>query len=182
MTSLTAVHESWGYPSEDQIRRLMSEGVSADALTDPWPIGAARVRFDGNTFDVNPEGEQALIFRCEDHGETVDLIAWSPGSNQIGSWRAVGFCIGDLDGIWNPANYFGGSALRIHADPIAWLKANREGIVIADPRQCYAMLRFARRLSFADVELAKRFAEWVRPPKPTTEIFIENDCSERNIA
>ena len=40
---LSAVHRSWGFPNDDELRWLLNQGVSDKAL---WPISGATVRFD----------------------------------------------------------------------------------------------------------------------------------------
>jgi hypothetical protein len=173
MTHLADIHLSWGLASDEQISWLMDEGVSDDALMHDYPVGSANVIFDRNTFDIDPDGECALTFRALDRGEIIDLIAWSPESNRIGSWRGVAFAVGDQDDIWNPASFFDGSPLRVHANPLAWLKADREGIVVVDHRMTNAMLGRAWAVSFADYEFAEQFQKWVQPPAPTVRLFIE---------
>jgi hypothetical protein len=64
----------------------------------------------------------------------ADIVSWCPKSGQIASWLGTAFCLGDTDQIWNPATYFGGNDLAIHADPLAWLKSNRQGLCIINPK------------------------------------------------
>jgi hypothetical protein len=168
---LSSVHLSWGCPpSDDDIRLLLDHGVDGDAMTQPYPIGAANVHFDGNTFDIDPRGQRALTFRAEDRGEVIDLIAWSPISGELASWRGIAFCLGDLDQIFNPATYFMGGVLRLHRSPLEWLRANRDGILIVQPQLAYACLRNACRLSFSYAQQAER---WLEPPKPSVELLVE---------
>jgi hypothetical protein len=172
--SLASVQFQWGLANENQILWLLDQGIDADAITDPYPIGTARVSFQGNVFDVDPtDGVHALTFRCSDHDAIIDLIAWQPESGRIGSWCGVGFCIGAVDDIWNPGTYFGGTALRIHATPIEWLKANREGIVIVHPKLTHAYLANAPCVVLPDEVMAAQFSEAIKPPFPTVEIYIE---------
>lgn len=174
--SLAAVHLSWGFPNERQIAWLLDQKIEVDALADPYPIGATKVRFDGDTFDVDLDGVPALTFRAKDHGEVIDLVAWSPRNGAIASWRGVGFCVGDVDDVFNPGTYALGSALRIHADPIAWLKADRQGIVIVNSKLTYTVLAKAHRVLLPDEKTATQFSEWIKPPLPTVEIYIAKNC------
>ncbi len=64
----------------------------------------------------------------------------------VASWRGQAFCLGDIDDIFNPATYFAGDALRIHATPLDWLHADREGIVIVRPELAPAYLADCRRI------------------------------------
>jgi hypothetical protein len=111
LPSLAAEHCSWGFPTDDELRWLLRQGVNENAL---WPISGATVRFDGSTFDLDQNGVRAVIFRCYDHGEVIDIAAWSARTGQLASWRGQAFCLGDVDDIFNPATYFAGGALYVH--------------------------------------------------------------------
>ena len=174
VTSLDEVHRSLPIPSDGIVRWLINQGISDDALTLPWPVKQARVTFVGHhTFDLAGSGDVALIFRAEDRGEATDLIAWSAKSGRIGSWRNTAFCLGDLDDCFNPGSWALGGALRVHENPLAWLKANRDGITIIRPDLTYAMLRHVPRLVFADAAYGRQVRQWLAPPKPCVEFLVE---------
>jgi hypothetical protein len=105
-------------------------------------------------------------------GVDIDLAAWSPRTGEIGCWYGRGFALGQ-DQINNPATYFDGNALRIHATPLDWLKADRDGICIIQPKLAYAMLRSVSCVSFADFDTAKKFETWIKPPGPRVAMFVE---------
>ena len=218
---LPAVHRSWGLPSESHLRWLLEQGVPDSAL---WPIGGARVQFDGGGFSlvnkipsyrssltpcgapahrpsglraceredavpgcnaVNPPpdnpldaGTFSITFRALDRGEVIDLIAWNPETGALASWMGAAFCLGDLDDIHNPATFFMGGALHVHADPLQWLKAGREGIVILRPEMAHALLRNCRRIMCAKYEHALQLERWMVQPRVATEILIQSDNSE----
>jgi hypothetical protein len=162
------------YPTTEELERLSAHGVPPDAMAEPWPIRSARMVLDGlYGFDFNHDGESALIFKAEDRGEPIDLVAWQPSTGKFVSWHGNTFCLGDLDQIDNPATYFMGGALRVHADPLGWLRAYREGIVILRRDLTHAYLRNVRRLSFADTAYAQQVQQWLEPPKPSVELFVE---------
>ena len=166
-----------GYPGEDQIRWLFAQGVPDTAILEPEPIRAGKVRFlDRLTFDFDSDGERALIFR-HDH----DLIAWQPKRELLASWRGVAFAINE-DAIWNPASWFAESALRIHRTPLQWLQANRDGIVIVQPRLACAMLHHVPRLAFADTAHARQIRLAMQPPKLCCEFLVEQSAMERRAA
>jgi hypothetical protein len=167
--SLAAVHRSWGFPTDDELRWLLRQGVNERAL---WPISGATVRFDGSTFDVDHNGLRSLTFRCHDRGEIIDIAAWQPRTGKLASWRGQAFCLGDVDDIFNPATYFAGDAPPVHETPLQWLLAEREGIVILRPDLAHAYLANCRRLAFADAAHARQVERWLQPPKPTAEIFV----------
>ena len=172
---LAAIHRSWGFPSDHHLRWLLDEGVPVSAL---WPIGGASVRFDGRAFDLEHGGEQAITFRTLDRGEVVDLIAWNPQTGALASWLGAAFCLGDLEDIHNPATYFGGGGLLVHASPLEWLRAGREGIVIVRPEMASAYLEHCTRIACSDHEHALNVERWLRPPRATTEILIQTIGSE----
>ena len=156
---------------------LIARGVPSSAMTAPWPILSSRVVFDGlYGFDFNIEGDQALIFKAEDRGEQADLIAWDLRTGNIASWHGNTFCLGDLDQIDNPATYFAGGYLRIHASPLYWLIAGREGIVILRPNFAYAHLRYCRRLLCDDPPHAEKVERLLQAPGPTAKIFIADEA------
>lgn len=157
------------YPDERECRWLVNQGVDPDSLTTPWPIRAAKVRWLSTmTFDFDAAGERALVFP-----EAQDLIAWQPRTGKLASWHGCTFCLGDVDDIFNPGTFFAEGALRIHADPLHWLRANRTGIVILRTDLTYAYLRHCPRLVFADQRHAERVWNWIQPPMPTAELLVE---------
>jgi hypothetical protein len=172
LAELARVHLDWGQPTAAELHWLFRQGVRLDAMCSPWRIGAAHVRFDGHTFELDPTGERCISFVIFDRGEPIDIAAWSPKTGKLGTWRGVAFALGQ-DAIFNPATYFGANPLRIHNGPLEWLKAGRDGIVIVQPKYTYAYLRNVRRASFADPALAQHVQSWIQPPQPRTELFIE---------
>jgi hypothetical protein len=159
-------------PEDREILWLLDQGIDADALCFPWPIRGASVRwFNPDSFDFDAAGERAVIFRAEDRGGVVDLIAWSPRTSKIGSWRGAAVCLGNFDQIHNPATYFDGGALRLHPSPFAWLKADRDGIVLLKPGLAYSDLR-GRHVLCDDTHYAASVARWCRPPKSNVKISI----------
>ena len=178
LESLASLHRLWGFPEDELIRWLLHQGVADEAMTGPWCIGGGRVRFDGQCFEIAIDGVPSITFRAEDRGEVIDLIAWQPSTGKVASWFGVAFCLGDLDNIFNPGTYFAGGALRVHASPLEWLKADRGGIVIARPELTSTLLHNARRLSFADPTHARRVQYWLQPIRPRVELFIEVPVQE----
>jgi hypothetical protein len=175
--SLSSLHRSWGFPTDDELLWLFDYGVSDKAL---WPISGAAVRIDEGTFDVDPEGERALTFRAEDRGKVIDLIAWQPCTGALASWSGQAFCLGDVDLIFNPATYFGGHALRVHATPLDWLLADRDGIVVVRPDLAPAYLANCQRIACSDTAHARQVEKWLKPRKPMVEILVE--VEERAVA
>lgn len=175
-STLASVQRRWGALNQAQADWLTLQGVPAEALMMPTPVGAAQVCFDDDgTFASSASGIGALTFRIQNvEGEDIDLAAWSPQTGELGSWYGRAFALGE-DQIDNPASYFDGDALRIHADPWAWLRSGRDGICIIKPELIYAMLRNVPRVSFADFEFAQEFERWLKPPAPLVQMFVAID-------
>jgi hypothetical protein len=76
----------------------------------------------------------------------IDLAAWSARDNKLSTWRNTAFCIGDVDQCFNPATWFGGGGLRIHAGPLDWLRAGGDGIIILKPKLCWAHLQCSLKI------------------------------------
>jgi hypothetical protein len=162
------------YPLEAELEWLFVHGVAQEAMTKPWPLRSARVVFDGlYGFEFKRDGDPAIIFKAEDRGDEVDFIAWQATTGKLAPWHGCTFCLGDLDQLYNPATYFMGGSLRVHCDPLDWLRADREGIVILRPDLTYAYLRHCTRLVFADQSHAERVWNWMQPPMPTAELLVE---------
>jgi hypothetical protein len=172
-TSLAGQQRSWGLPSDKQIGRLLDLGFGEFELCEPWPIGAVRARFHGETFTPDPDGKPCLTFRIEDGGRIVDLAAWRSGT-QIATFCGAGFAIGQ-SAIFNPATWFANGGLKVHATPLDWLADGRRGIVITRPSLSYAMLRHVPRLIFSDAALARRVRGWMAAPKPSTLFLVETE-------
>lgn len=168
-----------GHPNELQTRWLMAQRVTDTALLNPTSIRAANVAFlDDHTFDFDKTGVPALLFAVEEGDKEIDWVAWQPRHGKLACWRAAAFALGQ-EAIFNPATYFAGFTLRVHRTPLEWLKADRDGIVIVQPRYAHAYLRDAR-MSCPDAELARQVEEWIKSPRPRAEIFVE--VSERAAA
>lgn len=78
--SLAELHRSLRFPADDQLRWLLDQNIDCDAMALPWPIRGATVCFDGTAFDferAGGAGEHAIIFRAEDRGPAIDLIAYA---------------------------------------------------------------------------------------------------------
>lgn len=177
--SLSAQHRAWGFPTDQELLWLLDQGIPDETL---WPIAGATVAFNGSTFEPDPNGVRALIFRATDRGDVIDLVAWSPRSGKLASWRGQAFCLGDEDAIWNPATWFDSSAIKVHRSPLEWLRSNREGIVIVNSSRVYEKLRHCPRLAFADANHARQVRAWLTPPKVKTQFLVERRAEDRRAA
>lgn len=165
------------YPDGKALMWFKSQGVVIDSMATPYPVIVAKVAFsNANTFSFDVDGVDAYIFQAEDRGEVIDLVAWRPPAT-LATLRGVAFCVGDADDILNPATYSDDGALRVHPTALEWLKAEREGIVIVQPRYAFAYLSQARCIECADTEHAAQLDRWLRPPKRTAKIVCRKEAA-----
>ncbi len=161
------------YPNEIEVQWLFSQGVSDVALLQPEAIRAGRVRFlENETFEFADDGQRVLIFRVVECGCEIDRIAWSPRDGKLATWRGVAFALGQ-NAIWNPGTYFAGGALRLHRTALDWLKADRDGICIVNPKLAYSQLHHEDRLIFSDAVYAAQVRKWMKPPKVRSQFLVE---------
>ena len=64
-------------------------------------------------------------------------------------------------------------SFKVHLTPLDWLRANRYGVVIVRPDLACAVSRHVPRLAFADAGFARQVKGWMKPPKVTTQFFVE---------
>ena len=119
-------------PSVPYVRRHGLDWTAAEKAT--GGIFVARISTDRGWFDLDESGFDAVV--CEVRGcdgETVvDLVAWSI-DNPTSWWTAIGAAVVMGESFaGNPNAGLCGEPLRIFQTPLAWLRAQCEGIVILD--------------------------------------------------
>lgn len=169
--SLAEFYRALPEPADNELRWLLAQNVNGDVMAKPYAIRGASVRFDGDTFDFDPDGSRAVILRSDDRGEPRDLVAWGPKSGRLATWRGTGFCIGDVEQVFCPSTYFMGGALRIHRTPLEWLKARRKGIVIVNPELAYGQFHDGMRVVCTDTDLSQQLKKWLSAPARKVEIL-----------
>jgi hypothetical protein len=134
-----------GWPEFDALR---TRGVPVRALVEPDLPACAAVEFVGGTdyfeiVDADSEGSvRALIFLALDElGDPVDLIAWSRKRKQCAAYLGRAWLLG-LENLYAPRIIDGGT-LEVCADPLAWLRGGRRGVVIVSPQRAAPLLRDA---------------------------------------
>jgi hypothetical protein len=125
---------------------FLRQGVPSPTLVYPELPRRARVVFyeDRPLFDfldeVGEQGVQAILFPARDHdGKIADLVAWSLSPRRLASWQGAAALLG-ADEILAP-RLMQEAALWVHRTPLEWLKSDREGVVIIDPRRADLALR-----------------------------------------
>lgn len=134
--------EEYGPPSAVSIQRLAAQGIALASIIRPWCPGVARVQFEPETRLYRPLllGGSAFIFAVVGEDGIVDLAAWEPRTGRMATRLGKAVALGEAQ-ISRQGLGTTGLALPVWRSPIGWLRAGRQGIVIADP------LMAAHRLS-----------------------------------
>jgi hypothetical protein len=141
----------------DEIDHLVQQGVPTSALSHPMPLRAADIvwvaegRFEfPNYLPCDALRECALLFLVEDSGGApLDIVAWAPSTDRIGSWLGYAWGLGE-ETIYAPRLEC--VALPVWRSPLDWLRANRRGVVLLKPQLAAQFLRDVGPLMAEDVE------------------------------
>ena len=125
---------------------------------------ARGVRAADGCFEDDANGEEWLAFP-----EADDVIYWQPRSGKMARWNGRSFAVGE-DRVYAAATYSFGNWLYIFADPLEWLRASRDGIVIVDWGQAFDRLRDVPRIAVSECLLDK-LDQYLQPPR-LPEIFV----------
>jgi hypothetical protein len=106
--------------------------------------------------EAAPTGGRWLAFEQDD-----DTVFWQPRSANFATDCGRAFALGE-DIIDNPGTYAFDCSLNIFADPLDWLRAGRDGIVVLDWRRAFERLRDAPRVAVVE----ELFARYTRSMKP----------------
>jgi hypothetical protein len=113
-----------------------------------------------------------LTFVAFNAGDPIDIVAWQPRTRQIASSTGRATFLGDEDDAINPATWFDGSDLLIHASPLEWLQHDREGLVVVNFKRAGAVLRNTKSVYCADIQTAKQLRKAVKAAsKPMLRIY-----------
>jgi hypothetical protein len=186
ISSLAELFNALPLPSGKSLRWLLDQGVAFDTL---YKVKSGWVIFDDRgSFDLDPAmtGDPVMIMQATDADAAdavIDLVAWSARDHKVATWRRVAFALGDVSQCFNPASRFCGDALRIHASPLDWLKADGDGLMILQPRFVHTYLRFVPRVVCPDETVAALVYKHLQPPRCTTRIFVEpTHIAEKELA
>jgi hypothetical protein len=141
------------------LRRLKELGVSVDALREPELPRQARIVMHGDCLDFASDdpGEQAveaLVFLARDDiGEAADLVAWLPKSDRLASWWGIPML--GMEALGRPRIDPDG-ALSVFTDPLKWLLAERNGLLVVNFSNAAHLLRDAAPLRATSAREAQR--------------------------
>jgi hypothetical protein len=157
------------------IRWLREQGVPTSAFHRHDVVVRADVHLiDGGRFIFADEAREetettvALVFVAYDElGVPDDLVAWPPRTKVAVTWLGRRSYLGDAFG--PRLGPHGG--VVVHPDPLTWLRADRDGLVLVDPDLAREQLRHAGPFVVDDdLDLAQRLESALTLPSP--EIIV----------
>lgn len=134
----------------------------------PIKFAHGRCAADG-WFDPEPSGPACFAFLVEDGAGVIDLAFWDPRSGATATLQQYGFALGE-EQIDNPGTYSFDACLKIHADPLDWLRASRDGIVVLDWSRAFDRLRYCPRIAVPPC-LLDMFQRAMKPQQ-MPEVFV----------
>jgi hypothetical protein len=141
------------------------------------PVRAARVVFTERYFDFAAEHDEdarpaLCVIARDEFGIVDDLVAFD-GRARVGRWLGRAVLLGEQMRFFPRVE---SPALRVFADPLQWLRAERHGVVILD--QGRARWRLAGdMLSVDDPAFGRRVRDMLCLPKP--KIFVAPKAERR---
>ncbi|MCG6116341.1 MAG: hypothetical protein MEQ84_14210 [Mesorhizobium sp.] len=149
-------------PSQADLDALARAGVSVMTLIKPEPMQIARGNkaHDG-LFEPHPSGDRWYAFPAAD-----DIVFWQKETGKIATWTGRAFALGE-EIICEASTYSFGYALNIFSDPLDWLRARRDGIVVLDWNWAFDRLRDAPRIAVTEdiLPLYRRHMKPARMPR-----------------
>ncbi|KNY13122.1 hypothetical protein AKG11_30965 [Shinella sp. SUS2] len=145
-------------------------GVPPAAIERPRPLRVVRGNraFDGK-FDLSNEGEEWIAIP-----EQADVVFWQPRTDDLATWNGRQFALGEF-AIDFPVTYAMGYSLNIYANPLDWLRAGRDGIVVINWAFAFDYLRDAPRIA-VDKTLLNKFKSSMKPRRmPVVSVLQGRD-------
>ena len=164
-----AAHPTLLQREYDDLRR---KGVAHTALASPSPLRRGRIVWtdlDRFVFEEHEPlwvtGEWAFLFLVTDGvGDAVDIVAWQPATNRIGTWRGLAWALGQ-DAIYAP-RLSEHDGLPVWTSPLDWLRGRRRGVVLIMPRLAADWLCDAGPLVAEDLDHALELSRVLSRPAP----------------
>jgi hypothetical protein len=105
-----------------------------------------------------------LILVTDTEGDAVDIAAWQPASARLGTWCHRAWALGE--GAIYELRLSEHGALPVWRDPLRWLRACREGVVLIQPCLAAAFLCDVGPLLAEDVAHGCELKEKLTRPAP----------------
>lgn len=173
---IIARHAACAVLSQLQIRWLQEQGVPRAALYDPDVLARADVVFGPRHFAFSDEmpGEPTMsaiiIFAYDEEGVPADLVAWAPRSRQFATWMGRVAVIGDA-GAPRLASH---GALVVYADPLAWLRAGREGVCVVDAVLAHHYLQDLGPYAVENADTGVFLEQVLARPRPNILVLLKD--------
>jgi len=157
---------------------LLDKGVAplsvGSGINSPLKVVCGNCAADG-WFDTCPAGDPHIGILVEDRAGPIDVAFWHPRSGKTATLLNYGFALGEhlID---NPGVDSFHGALKIHANPVEWLRAGRDGIVILDWTGAFDRLRDCPRIA-VDEPLLEKYRAAMQPPH-MPDLFVMTDSEE----
>lgn len=150
-------------PSQADLDALARAGVSVMTLIRPEPMQIARGhKARDGLFEPYPSDRwHAFPVSAAD-----DIVFWQKKTGKIATWTGRTFALGE-EIIGEASTYSFDCALNIFSDPLDWLRARRDGIVVLDWNRAFDRLRDAPRIAVAEdiLPLYRRHMKPARMPR-----------------
>ncbi|MCJ8141645.1 hypothetical protein MKI84_01815 [Ancylobacter sp. A5.8] len=159
-------------PTLYQLTELRARGATEWSLREvkAWPC----VFGSGSFFRLArhaDEGQPAFITLVRDEWECgLDLVAWSAGDPRKIARRDGAAALLGEGALGNPATFAYRRPVRVFRDPLGWLRADRNGLVIVDSVGAALRLADAPGIMAEDAEHARDLAAMLAPHVPAERI------------
>ncbi len=115
-------------------------------------------------FDPDDKGPLCIAILIEDRTGPIDVGFWDPRSNSLSSLSRIAFAIGE-EHIDNPGVTALGGALKVWCNPLEWLRAGRDGMVVLRPELTWIRLNHIPRIQARDQQHLVELRHLLRPQR-----------------
>ena len=180
-------NEYWNARSlwQSDLDHFTALGISGLDLATPDMVFKAGIILEdcGDTFVFEhatdtDEGRDAYILPVEGASGIHDLVAFDPEIGLLATWLGRAFAINEASA-WEPN--LDRDPLPVWRDPIGWLKAKRQGIVLLRPEQAYSRLDHLPGVIAEDVQHGEELERLLWTPRRRVPVFLR-DTNGRSAA
>lgn len=153
------------------VAELERKGINRKTLR-KVPIRRANIAWCGaNHFEFGAKGRSPWIYENEQvfvilvrdaFGHAVDIVAWDPESNRLGTWLGVAYALGQASVLTGHLSV----GLPVHRTPLNYLRAAGKGIVILNASTARSYLIDAGPLIAEDAKHRRELTTALAQPLP----------------
>lgn len=155
-------------PTQAELDAFRRAGIDVMALATPvaMQVALGGIAPDG-LFEPGPAGRWFAFPEFE----ADDIVFWHRETGRLASWSGRVFALGQ-EIVGEAATYSFDCALNIFADPLDWLRAGRDGIVVLPNRwpAAFDRLRDCQRIAITE-SLLPKYRRNMRPGR-MPELFV----------